>query len=111
MTEPERTWEERAQDWLDSLDQPLRSAAEAVIDEYLNPVRYEPVGDAEDWKPQTDSRYGVTVNFNREEIRLISDAFEPESSPIRLMKEMLLEHAAEVVTERENSDSDHAAAD
>ena len=56
MTEAGKTWEERAQDWLDSLDQPLRSAAEAVIDEYLNPVRYEPVGDAEDWKPQTDSR-------------------------------------------------------
>jgi len=111
MTEPENTWDERVQDWLDSLDQPLRTAAEAVVDEYLNPVRYEPIGDADDWVPQPGIEYGITVDFDREEIRLISDALQPERSPIQLMKQLLLERAAEVVTERQNSDSDPAAAD
>lgn len=111
MTEPENTWGERVQDWLDSLDQPLRTAAEAVVDDYLNPVRYEPIGDAEDWAPQPGIEYGITVDFDREEIRLITDALQPERSPIQLMKQLLLERAAEVVTQRQNSDSDPAAAD
>ena len=111
MSEPEQTWEERAQDWLDSLDQPLKTAAEAVVDEYLNPVRYEPVGDAEDWAPQPGILYGITVDFDREELRLISDALERECSPIQLMKDMLLERAREIVNERQTSESDPAAAD
>ena len=106
MREREKTWDERVQDWLNSLDQPLRTAAEAVVDEYLNPVRYEPIGVAEGWTPQAGVRYGITVNLDREEISMLKDGLGPEVSPIALMKDMLLKRAQAILADRTNAGSD-----
>ena len=111
MIEQQRTWEDRVQTWLDSLDPPLRAAAEAVVDEYLHPVRYEKIGDSDDWTPQAGVQYGITVKFNSEEVKLISEGLGRETNPIQLMHNMLLEHARTILAEREDSESNTVAAD
>ena len=110
MTERERDWDERVRDWLDSLDQPLRSAAETVVDEYLNPVRYESIEQTKGWQPQAGVKYAITVNFDSAEIGLISEKLDGGPSPHELMKEMLLSRATEVIAERRRQNSDSAAA-
>ena len=111
MTEQQHTWEDLVQAWLDSLDPPLRAAAEAVVDEYLHPVRYEKIGDSDDWVPQAGVQYGISVKFNSEEVTLISEGLGRETNPILLMHDMLLERARTIVAEREDSESNTVPAD
>ena len=111
MTDQQRTWDKRVQEWLETLDPPLRAAAEQVVDEYLHPIRYEPIGDSDDWTPKAGVQYGITVPFNRTEIKLLSEDPWREINPIQLMKDMLLEHAREIIAERGDSERDGVAAD
>lgn len=109
MIEQQHTWEDRVPAWLDSLDPPLRTAAEAVVDEYLHPVRYEKIGNSDDWTPQAGVQYGISVNFDSEEVKLISEGLGRETNPIQLMHDMLLERAHAVRAERGDSDPDTVA--
>lgn len=111
MTDQTSTWGDRLQEWLDSLDPPLRAAAETVVDEYLHPVQYEEIGDSDDWMPEAGVNYRITVNFSREEIRLLSEGLGREVNPIQLMHDMLLERAHAILAERGDPKSNTVAAD
>ena len=101
----------RQQLWLESLPPDVRADAEADIAMYDNPDIEEETDYNEDWSPAENLTMSLSVPFNREEIRVISEAFGASAEMFEIMHDGLMERAREIIAERGESERDSVAAD
>lgn len=96
--------------WLESLSPEVRAEAEADIALYDNPDVEEWTDVEVDWAAPTNGGMGLTVEFNREEIRTLTRAFGASVEMFEIMHDSLMERAQAILGVSDEVESDHAAA-
>ena len=96
--------------WLESLPPDVRAEAEAEIALYDSPDVEEWIDIDDDWVPPKDGGMGLTVDFTREEISLLSRAYGASVEMFEIMHDALIERAQAALAERGESESDTVTA-
>lgn len=98
------------QEWLNSLPPTVRAEVAAEIALYDSEEMWEAeeVDVHEDWKPS--GKFGLTVEFTSEEIRILTKAFGASVVTFEIMHDALMKQARTVLAERGESESDAVAA-
>lgn len=98
------------QEWLNSLPAAVRAEAAAEIAFYDSEEMWEleDVDVDEDWKPS--GRFGLTVEFSSEEVKILSKAFGASVEVFEIMHDALMGRAQAVLAEQGEADSDSVTA-